>query len=504
MSDKYLVKLVITVTFLIVILSGDLQAANLPSHKNPTKPTTLATGTSAPSFDISTIGNRQISLEDFKGKVTLIIFWATWCGPCKPVIKEVSSLYNQYHLQGFDVIAFSLDKNPEIVRDFLTKQQFPWRHNVWLKGETKNKIARSYGVRALPTVYLLGRDGRIRANNFVWAERGKEINKENIVRGKVPKLADAVKSLLTPKVSNNLHQYSSCVGGTVAINGVPVEDFSSDLTQMQGKNPGMWGTPVQSNEGNYLFKNIPPGQWLLDISLGAMHGVNGKISLLKEIEVLENIQWHNFWLLDDTCHVKCPINDSYVMFIKKWNEKRKEWLVYSQHRQILSKDKKFLNRSNYNFTNLPTGMYEYRLCSQIGGNVYIRGGKVEVKSGKTLVIAVENPERNFKIYGKITNFRTNLARPVVFVRKAETGPIKLSSFYEMGIWDAVAVVRGQGMKSDGKYECIHLPSGKYMVTAAQFKDSYSGIPVIQQSKPVSIDSENPIVLINFDLGPQTK
>lgn len=504
MSDKYLGKLIILILFLTINLCVDLQAANLPSHKNPTKPTTLATGTSAPSFDISTIDNRQISLEDFKGKVTLVIFWATWCGPCKPVLEDVVSVYRKHHLDGFDVIAFSLDNDPEVVRKFLTERKFPWRYNVWLEGETQNNIARAYGVRALPTVYLIGRDGRIHANNFVWAHHGKEINKGIVARVKVPKFADAVKSLLTPKVSNNLHQYSSCVGGTVAINGVPVEDFSSILTQMQGKNPGMWGSPAQSREGNYLFNNIPPGRWLLKISLGGMHEVNGKIFLLKELEVLENIQWHNFWLLDGTCHIECPIDDSYVMFIKKWNENRKEWLVCSQHRQIVSKDKKISNRSKYDFSNLPAGIYEYRLCSQIVDNVYIRGGKAEARPGETTVIAVKNPERNCRIYGKITNFNANFAKPVIFVRNTQADSIKLSSFYEMGVWDAVAVVRGQGMKSDGKYECGHLPLGNYLVTAAQFEDSYYGIPVVQQSKPVSIDSENPIVLVNFDLGSQTK
>lgn len=233
-----------------------------------------------------------------------------------------------------------------------------------------------------------------------------------------------------------------------------------------------------------------------------MHGAAGKISLRKELNVLENIQWHNFWLLDGTCHIECPINDSYVMFIKKWNEKRKEWLVYAQHRQIVSKDKKISNRSNYNFTNLPTGIYEYRLCSQIGGNVYIRGGEVEAKSGETTVIAMGNPERNGRIYGKITNFNANLAKPVIFVRSTQADSIKLSSFYEMGVWDAVAVVRG--MKSVGNYKCSHLPYGKYLVTAAQFKDSYYGIPVVQQSKPVSIDSENPVVLLDFELASQAK
>ena len=132
------------------------------------------------------------------------------------------------------------------------------------------------------------------------------------------------------------------------------------------------------------------------------------------------------------------------------------------------------------------------------------GGKVEVKFGATTVIAVVNPERNCRIYGKITNFNANLAKPVIFVRSTQADSIKLSSFYKMGVWDAVAVVRGQGMKSDGNYECSHLPYWKYLVTAAQFKDSYYGIPVVQQSKPVSIDSKNPVVLLDFELASQAK
>lgn len=113
------------------------------------------------------------------------------------------------------------------------------------------------GTLALPTVYLIGRDGRIVGNEFLW-ERDAE---EGAILGRTPLFADAVKSLLTPEVSNNLHQYSSCVGGTVVMNEVPVEDFSCSLKQIQGQKPGMRGTSAHSSEGNYLFNNIPPGQW---------------------------------------------------------------------------------------------------------------------------------------------------------------------------------------------------------------------------------------------------
>lgn len=218
MSDKYLGKLIMSILFLTMSLCVDLQAVNLPSHKNPTKPTTLATGTSAPPFDISTIDNHEISLEDFKGKVTLVIFWATWCGPCKPILEDVVSVYRKHHLEGFDVITFSLDKDCEILRAFLTERKFPWRYNVWLKGETENKIARSYGVRALPTVYLLGHDGRIRGTCFLWGHKAGRTAKS-----KSPVFEDAVKSLLFHKASNNTYQCSSWIGGVVIRNGRPVD-----------------------------------------------------------------------------------------------------------------------------------------------------------------------------------------------------------------------------------------------------------------------------------------
>jgi thiol-disulfide isomerase/thioredoxin len=499
MINKFICGLAVLILGLLTGLNNSLHAESTPTDDNRDKVKSLVPGTLAPSFEMTTIDNRNVSLEDFKGKVTLIIFWATWCGPCKPVIKEVSSLYNQYHLSGFDVIAFSLDKTPEIVREFLAKQQFPWRHNVWLKGETENEIARSYGVRALPTVYLLGRDGKVYHNEFLWAHTAK-----GTTLGNTPLFAEALKSLLTPAVSNNLQQYGSCLGGTVAVNGAPVEDFSCNLTQIQGQNPGMWGVPIMSNGGNYLFNNVPPGRWLLKISLGGMKGINGEISLLKELGVLENIQWHNFWLSDGSCQIECPINDSYVMFIKKWNEKRKEWLVYSQYRQIVSGDKKSLDRSDYHFNNLPAGTYEYRLCSQIGDNVYIHGGKVEAKPAETTAIAVENLKTNCKIYGKITAFDANLAKPVIFVRNTQEDSIKFSCFYEMGIWDAVAVVRGQGIKLNGQYECSHLPPGNYLVTAGQFRDSYYGIPIVQQSQPVNIDDKKPATSVDFNLVSQGK
>jgi thiol-disulfide isomerase/thioredoxin len=116
----------------------------------------------APKFELTDLSGQKLSLEDYKGKVVLLDFWATWCGPCRIEIPEFVELQKRYRDQGLQVIGISMDDGPEPVREFY--KQFNMNYPVAM-GDPK--LAELYGgIFGLPTTMLIGRDGRIYAKHI--------------------------------------------------------------------------------------------------------------------------------------------------------------------------------------------------------------------------------------------------------------------------------------------------------------------------------------------------
>jgi peroxiredoxin len=115
----------------------------------------------APSFSLVDKSGKPLSLSDYKGKVVLLDFWATWCEPCRLEAPKFVSLVNRYHTRGLAVIGISLDESMPAVREFYSKYKL--NYPVALGND---ELSDKYGgIFGLPTAFLIGRDGRIYARH---------------------------------------------------------------------------------------------------------------------------------------------------------------------------------------------------------------------------------------------------------------------------------------------------------------------------------------------------
>jgi cytochrome c biogenesis protein CcmG/thiol:disulfide interchange protein DsbE len=118
----------------------------------------LAPGQPAPAVRLPTAEGRVISLADLRGKVVLVDFWASWCGPCATAFPVVDSLYRRLHERGFEVMAINLDEKRREADAFLADRA----HDMPVVFDPKGASAQAFGLDGMPTSFLIGRDGRVR------------------------------------------------------------------------------------------------------------------------------------------------------------------------------------------------------------------------------------------------------------------------------------------------------------------------------------------------------
>ncbi|HEY3175804.1 MAG TPA: TlpA disulfide reductase family protein [Candidatus Polarisedimenticolia bacterium] len=116
----------------------------------------LAAGSRAPLFALSDLAGKQVLLSDYKGRVVLLHFWATWCAVCRqemPILEEVS----RAHADDVAVLAVNLGERPRKVRAYVEGSglTFP------VLMDSRGKVAEEYGVLSLPVTLIVGRDGRV-------------------------------------------------------------------------------------------------------------------------------------------------------------------------------------------------------------------------------------------------------------------------------------------------------------------------------------------------------
>lgn len=131
----------------------------------------LAVGSVAPEIKLNDPEGKEIALSSLRGKVVLIDFWASWCGPCRKENPNNVKLYNEMKGKGFEIYGVSLDKNKEDWTNAIMEDKLTWIHVSDLK-YWGSEAAAKYKVEAIPATYLIDKDGKILAKNL----RGEELN----------------------------------------------------------------------------------------------------------------------------------------------------------------------------------------------------------------------------------------------------------------------------------------------------------------------------------------
>jgi len=102
----------------------------------------------------------EVDVSKMKGKVVLIDFWATWCGPCVAALPEVLETYKQYHPKGFEIVGISFDKDKDALTKFIKEKEMTWPQYFDGLG-WDNKIGREFGINAIPAMWLIDKNGNL-------------------------------------------------------------------------------------------------------------------------------------------------------------------------------------------------------------------------------------------------------------------------------------------------------------------------------------------------------
>ncbi|AWA30879.1 peroxiredoxin [Flavobacterium magnum] len=138
--------------------------SKIANHKN------LSIGSPAPDFTGPAPDGQMVSLKQSLGKVTIIDFWASWCGPCRKENPNVVALYKDYHAKGLNIVSVSLDKDATKWKEAIAKDGLDWTHlsnlQFW-----DDPVAVMYNIKSIPATFILDEAGNIIAKDL----RGEEL-----------------------------------------------------------------------------------------------------------------------------------------------------------------------------------------------------------------------------------------------------------------------------------------------------------------------------------------
>src|SRR5215467_6433779 len=123
-----------------------------------TTPAAVTPAASAPDFALRSLEGPNLRLQEQRGRVVMVNFWATWCGPCRVEMPHLARLYDKYKASGFQLFGVNIDEDPRQAAAVATKLGL--RFPVLL--DTEKKVSKLYDLSTMPSTVLIDRDGRVR------------------------------------------------------------------------------------------------------------------------------------------------------------------------------------------------------------------------------------------------------------------------------------------------------------------------------------------------------
>ena len=170
------IKIIVIMSFLLAIGCGQKDKMKIESKPKDIKNSTLSQGQperpeyaiQAPDFTLRTVQGDLFNLSDFKGKVVLLNFWGTWCGPCRREIPDFNKLHDKYQKDGLEIVGITITSgSPERIYNFMKEWDIEYTVLTDIEDYETQRVTAYYGraigqpITGLPTTLIIDRDGYI-------------------------------------------------------------------------------------------------------------------------------------------------------------------------------------------------------------------------------------------------------------------------------------------------------------------------------------------------------
>jgi thiol-disulfide isomerase/thioredoxin len=155
-------------------------ALALPLSSGAQDPPPLPVGSHAPAFVTTTLGGKPLSLRSLRGKVVLLDYWATWCGPCRMATPTLQALHRTYGPRGLSVVGLSVDDAGTVAQVPAFVKQYHITYTVSASPSLNGKAAAAYHVTGIPSQYLIDKKGIVR-----WSQDGYSPNESKELSARI-------------------------------------------------------------------------------------------------------------------------------------------------------------------------------------------------------------------------------------------------------------------------------------------------------------------------------